>query len=216
MKKLIALAGLLTLLVVPAASYGFSGISEEPVTGAVVEPPDAWAVDAPHTEVNFSVKHFFTPVTGSFDEFEIQLDYDADDPSRSSVDVKIPVSSINTGNEKRDGHLMSADFFEAEKYPHITFKSNSVQAKGDQLVAQGLLTIKGESREVDLPITLLGKQELPEQMQQMMGGTKEVASFEASTTIDRNDYGVGVGNWAATMVVGGDVNIEILLEAHRK
>ncbi|MGB5174650.1 MAG: YceI family protein, partial [Thermoanaerobaculia bacterium] len=83
-------------------------------------------------------------------------------------------------------------------------------------VARGQLTIKGESREVDLPITLLGKQELPEQMQQMMGGTKEVASFKASTSVDRNDYGVGVGNWAATMIVGGDVAIEILLEAHRK
>ncbi len=176
-----------------------------------------WGVDQAHTEVNFSVKHFFTPVTGSFDEFEIKLDYNADNPTSSTVDVKIPVSSINTGNEKRDGHLMSQDFFEADKYPYITFKSTSVKANGDdQLVARGQLTIKGESREVDLPITLLGKQELPEQMQQMMGGTKEVASFKASTSVDRNDYGVGVGNWAATMVVGGDVAIEILLEAHRK
>jgi len=176
-----------------------------------------WGVDQAHTEVNFSVKHFFTPVTGSFDEFEIKLDYNADNPTSSTVDAKIPVSSINTGNEKRDGHLMSQDFFEADKYPYITFKSTSVKANGDdQLVARGQLTIKGESREVDLPITLLGKQELPEQMQQMMGGTKEVASFKASTSVDRNDYGVGVGNWAATMVVGGDVSIEILLEAHRK
>ncbi|MGB7492250.1 MAG: YceI family protein [Thermoanaerobaculia bacterium] len=176
-----------------------------------------WGVDQAHTEVNFSVKHFFTPVTGSFDEFEIKLDYNADNPTSSTVDVKIPVSSINTGNEKRDGHLVSQDFFEADKYPYITFKSTSVKANGnDQIVARGQLTIKGESREVDLPITLLGKQELPEQMQQMMGGTKEVAGFQAATSIDRNDYGVGVGNWAATMVVGGDVNIEILLEAHRK
>ena len=176
-----------------------------------------WSVDSAHTEVNFSVKHFFTPVTGTFDEFEIKLDYNADNPTASTVEVKIPVSSINTGNEKRDGHLMSQDFFEADKYPYITFKSTSVKASGnDQIVARGQLTIKGESREVDLPITLLGKQELPEQMQQMMGGTKEVASFQAATSIDRNDYGVGVGNWAATMVVGGDVNIEILVEAHRK
>ncbi len=176
-----------------------------------------WGVDQAHTEVNFSVKHFFTPVTGSFDEFEIKLDYNADNPTSSTVDVKIPVSSINTGNEKRDGHLMSQDFFEVDKYPYITFKSTSVKANGDdQLVARGQLTIKGESREVDLPITLLGKQALPEQMQQMMGGAKEVAGFKASTSVDRNDYGVGVGNWAATMVVGGDVSIEILLEAHRK
>ena len=176
-----------------------------------------WAVDQPHTEVNFSVKHFFTPVTGSFDEFEIKLDYDAENPANSTVEAKIPVASINTGNEKRDGHLLSADFFEADKHPYITFKSSSVEAKGNgQLVARGLLTIKGEAREVDLPITLLGTQEIPGEMQQMLGGTKEVASFKAATTIDRNDYSVGVGNWAATLVVGGDVEIEILLEAHRK
>ena len=176
-----------------------------------------WGVDSAHTEVNFSVKHFFTPVTGSFDEFEIKLDYNEDNPANSSVEVKIPVTSINTGNEKRDNHLRSGDWFEAEKYPYITFKSTSVKSNGNgQLVARGQLTIKGESREVDLPITLLGKQDIPEQMQEMLGGTKEVASFKASTAIDRADYGVGVGNWAATMVVGGDVAIEILLEAHRK
>ncbi|MGB5658359.1 MAG: YceI family protein [Thermoanaerobaculia bacterium] len=176
-----------------------------------------WGVDSAHTEVNFSVKHFFTPVSGSFREFEVTLDYDSENPAKSTVEAKIPVASINTGNEKRDNHLRSADWFEAEKYPYITFKSSSIQANGDgNLVARGQLTIKGESHEIDLPITLLGKKELPEQMQQMMGGTKEVASFKASTAVDRADYGVGVGNWAATMVVGGDVAIEILLEAHRK
>jgi polyisoprenoid-binding protein YceI len=84
----------------------------------------------------------------------------------------------------------------------------------NQLIATGPLTIKGESQQIELPITLLGNQMIPEQMQQMLGGTKEVASFQASTAIDRADFGVGVGSWAATMVVGGEVTIEILLEAH--
>lgn len=187
------------------------------ITLAVGAPSSAatWGVDSAHTEVNFSVKHFFTPVTGSFDEFEIDLDYNADDPAQSRVEVKIPVSSINTGNEKRDAHLLSGDFFEADEHPYITFSSSSVEVKAEnQLVAQGLLTIKGESREIELPITLLGKQDIPEQMQPMLGGTIQVASFEAATTVDRNDYGVGVGNWAATLVVGGEVSIQILLEAH--
>jgi len=176
-----------------------------------------WSVDSAHTEVNFSVKHFFTPVTGSFQDFEVVLEYDSENPEKSTVEAKIPVASIDTGNEKRDNHLRSADWFEADKYPYITFKSTSVKANGNgQLVARGLLTIKGESHEVDLPITLLGKQDIPEQMQQMLGGTTQVASFKASTAVDRSEYGVGVGSWAATMVVGGDVNIEILLEAHRK
>ena len=71
-------------------------------------------------------------------------------------------------------------------------------------------------QKVDLTITHLGTKQIPEQMQQMLGGSKEVASFEASTSIDRNDYEVGVGNWAATMVVGDKIDITILLEAHRR
>lgn len=176
-----------------------------------------WSVDAAHTEINFSVKHFFTPVNGSFRDFEVDLGYDADDPAKSSVEAKIKVASIDTGNDKRDNHLRSGDWFEAEKHPYITFKSTSVRQDGDnRLVAAGPLTIKGQSQQVELSITLLGKQDIPEQMQQMLGGTTRVASFQASTSIDRGDFGVGVGNWAATVVVGGKVDIEILLEAHNK
>ncbi|MCP4201718.1 MAG: polyisoprenoid-binding protein [bacterium] len=176
-----------------------------------------WGTDAAHTEINFSIKHFFTPVTGSFEDYEIDLDYNAENPEQSTVEARIKVASVNTGNEKRDNHLRTADWFEAEAYPYMTFKSTSVRQAGDnQLIASGPLTIKGQSREVELPITLLGKQMIPEQMQQMLGGTKEVASFKASTAIDRGDFGVGTGNWAATMVVGGEVDIEILLEAHNK
>ncbi|MGB3565083.1 MAG: YceI family protein [Thermoanaerobaculia bacterium] len=175
----------------------------------------AWSTDRPHTEINFSVNHFFTPVTGSFEDYEISLDYNAEAPEKSTVETRIKVTSVNTGNEKRDNHLRSGDWFEAEKYPYITFKSTSVRKVGDnQLIASGPLTIKGKSHQIELPITLLGNQMIPEQMQQMLGGTKEVASFQASTAIDRSDFGVGVGSWAATMVVGGEVSIEILLEAH--
>jgi len=176
-----------------------------------------WSTDAAHSEINFSVKHFFTPVTGSFEEFEVELDYDAENPENSTVQAKINVASVNTGNERRDNHLRTGDWFEAEEYPHMTFKSASVRKISEnQLIASGPLTIKGQSREVELPITLLGTQPIPEQMQQMLGGTTKVASFNASMSIDRGDFGVGVGSWAATMVVGSEVEIEILLEAHNK
>ena len=176
-----------------------------------------WSTDTAHTEINFSVSHFFTPVSGSFGDYDVDLDYDSQNPENSSVTARIQVASINTGNEKRDGHLRTGDWFEAESYPEITFKSTSVRKEGDdQLIATGPLSIKGQSREIELAITLLGTRAIPEQMQQMLGGTREVASFKASTTIDRGDFGVGVGNWAATMVVGGTVDIEILLEAHNK
>jgi len=174
-----------------------------------------WSVDAAHTEINFSVSHFFTPVTGSFEEFEVDLDYDAENPANSTVEARIKVASVNTGNQRRDDHLRSADWFEADRHPYMTFKSTSVKADGDLLLARGLLTIKGQAHEVELPINLLGRQPIPEPMREMLGGTREVASFEASTAVNRKDFGVGVGNWAATMVVGGEIDIQILLEAHQ-
>ena len=196
-----------------------TGVLLAAACGAILAPAaahaTAWTADGAHTEINFSVNHFFTPVTGKFGNFAVDLDYDPENPEKSSVAVRIYVASLDTGNEKRDNHLRSADWFEAEKYPYMTFESTEVRKNGDNgLVARGTLTIKGESKEVELPITLLGTQKIPEEMQQMLGGTKEVASFKAATSIERGDFGVGVGSWAATMVVGGEVEVEILLEAH--
>jgi len=180
-----------------------------------VSAADSWAVDGAHTQINFSIKHFFTPVTGSFSDFDITLDFDAANPQNSSVSAKIAVASVNTGNERRDGHLRSDDWFGAESHPYMTFQSTSVR-KGDNghLIATGPLTIKGISKEVELTVTPLGSKAIPEPMQEMIGA-KDVAGFEASTAIDRGDFEVGVGNWAATAVVGSDVSIEILVEAHR-
>lgn len=183
-------------------------------SNAVAKGNPGWSSDSAHTEINFSVKHFFTPVTGSFEEFEIDLDYDAENPEKSKIKARIEVASVNTGNEKRDEHLRTADWFETDKHPYLTFESTSVrQVSENQLIAKGPLTIKGKSHEIELPITLLGRQMIPERMQKMIGA-KEVASFEASTSIDRGDFGVGTGSWATTMVVGSQVEIEILLEAH--
>jgi polyisoprenoid-binding protein YceI len=180
-------------------------------------PAATWSVDQAHTEVNFSVKHFFTPVNGSFDKWDIELQYDPEHPEKSTVTATIDIASVNTGNEKRDNHLRSGDWFEVESHPSMTFKSSKVEKVGDnKLIAHGTLNIKGHKQKVDLTISHLGTKQIPEQMQQMLGGSKEVASFEACTSIDRNDFEVGVGNWAATMVVGDKIDITILLEAHRR
>jgi polyisoprenoid-binding protein YceI len=176
----------------------------------------SWSVDPAHTRVNFSVNHFFTPVTGSFEDFDVELVYDAERPEKSRVKARIKTASVNTGNRMRDDHLRSADWFEAEKYPEITFESTAVRARGNQLVALGTLSIKGKTKRVELPITVLGSQPIPGEMQAMLGGAKEVASFQAKTSLARADFGVGVGNWASSAIVGGDVGIEILLEAHRR
>lgn len=175
--------------------------------------PD-WAVDGSHTEVNFVTRHFFTPVRGSFQDFQVDLDYDAERPENSSVRVTIDVASVDTGNERRDDHLRTADWFNAERWPTMTFQSTSVRQAGDgRLVATGDLTIRDVTREVELPITVLGVQDIPEPMREMLDGAQQVASFQADLTLDRREFGVGTGSWAQTTIVGGDVEIEIALEA---
>jgi polyisoprenoid-binding protein YceI len=204
MKKPLIIPGILAAGALTMAAYGGPGLSP-------------WNVDSAHTEINFSVRHFFTPVTGSFDQYEVNLNFDPDHPEQSTVDVRIDVASVNTGNTKRDNHLRSGDWFEAEKFPYITFKSQSVEKTApDQLVASGKLTIKGVDHDVQLNVNLLGVKDIPEQMQGMLGGVTRVASFQAVTELDRRDYGVGVGSWAETMVVGADVEIAITVEANRK
>ena len=211
MRKLLAIASLLIISAVPVASYGWNGAD------AAATLADAWGIDSAHTEINFSVTHFFTPVSGRFDDFEVTFEFDPENITASSVEARIAVASVNTGNAQRDEHLRTADFFDAEKYPYITFKSSSIRkVSDDELVASGILTIRDQKRQIELPIRWLGTQPIPEQMRGMLGGSKEIASFKASMTIDRNEYGVGAGSWAATMVVGGDVSIDILLEAHRR
>jgi len=195
-----------TLTLVAAAA----GIAATPLAA-----PAPWEVDASHTTVGFSVKHFFTPVEGQFDDFEIDLTYDADNPSASAVSARIGVASVNTNNERRDTHLRTPDFFEADVHTDITFVSTSVRGVGDgNLLATGDLTIKGVTRQVEMPITLLGIQDIPTEMQEMLGGAKRIASFEGRLSIDRGDFGVGTGSWAATLVVGATVDISIAVEAH--
>lgn len=177
----------------------------------------SWQLDKAHSSIGFSINHFFTPVKGSFDDFDIDINFDPNDLDNSSFNLTIQVASVNTGNEKRNGHLRTEDFFNAEKYPVMTFKSSKIMSKGDNMyVAKGKLKIKDVEKEIELPFKLLGVKVLPEEMQKMMGGLKEAASFEASYSLNRNDYTVGTGSWAATVVVGDEVNIDVAVEAHIK
>lgn len=185
------------------------------IAATPAEVPVTWNVDASHSKVGFSVRHFFTPVEGSFDDYSAELVWDQETPANSTVNVAIRVASINTGNPDRDGHLATPDFFSAEQFPEITFASTSVAVEGDDLLmVTGDLTIKNVTRQVTLPVRVLGVQGLAPEMQQMFGGITEIASFETELEIDRRDFGVGTGSWAETAVVGGPVTISILLEAN--
>lgn len=168
---------------------------------------DEWTIDIAHSNVNFTITHFFTPVDGSFEEYSSEILFDPNDLENSSIDVTIPVTSINTENERRDNHLRSEDFFNAEEWPNIHFESNEIEQTGDnQFVAHGELTIRDVTREFELPFELLGVMDHP-----MQEGQK-VAGISAAAQLNRTDYGVGVGDWAATAVVGDEVNIQLNLE----
>jgi len=167
----------------------------------------SWTIDKAHSAVNFKVTHFFTPVNGEFKDYEATVNFDPENLEESMIDVKIMVNSIDTENERRDGHLKTADFFNAEKWPHITFKSDNIEKTGDnQFVANGKLTIKDVTKDVALPFTLLGVMDNP-----MKEGTL-VAGIKASTVLDRTDYKVGTGDWASDAVIGDEVTVDLNLE----
>ncbi len=205
MRNILKVAGLLAVGVVTVAASNYR------------PEVSAWNVDGAHSAISFSVRHFFTPVKGTFSDYEIDLNFDAENPENSTFEIKIAVASVNTGVEKRDNHLRSADWFETDKYPYMTFKSTSVKRVGtNEFLAVGDLTIKDVTKQVEFPITVLGIKDIPEPMQDMLGGVKRVASFKSGSEIDRRDFDVGVGTWAETMIVGSDVAIEIVVEANLK
>ena len=156
-----------------------------------------WKIDPAHTLVEFSAKHMkITTVKGRFTGVEGTLVTDADDPDGSSVEVKIDADSIDTGSADRDKHLRSADFLDVENHPEITFKSRSVKGahaeEGDKFKVVGDLTIRGNTREVELDAEYHGHGGDP------WGG--ERASFSAKTKIDRRDWGL---TWNQALETGG-------------
>ena len=170
----------------------------------------AWNIDTAHSQAAFSVKHMMiSTVRGQFDVLSGQLHIDEEHPENSWVEAEVDVASINTRDEKRDGHLKSPDFFDGEKYPKLTFKSTKVEAVRDhEYRVTGNLTMHGVTREEVFQAEYSGI--LPKDLFGM-----QRAAFSAKTTINRKDYGL---NWNVALETGGvlvseKVNIEIDLEA---
>lgn len=175
------------------------------------ESPPRWQIDRSHSQVGFSVRHFFTPVEGSFGEYDLEFYFDPESPEETRVVVTIDASSIDSDNARRDEDLRGPSFFEVDAFPTLEFRSTGVrQVNETDFVLSGNLTIRDETHPVELSVKLLGIQELGEGMERM---GKMVAGFEAETTIDRRGFGVGTGRWAETVVLGPDVTIRVLLEA---
>jgi polyisoprenoid-binding protein YceI len=166
-----------------------------------------WQIDAPHSSVQFKVSHLvISKVVGSFTDFSGKLSFDGKDVSGGSIQMTIQVASIDTDNADRDGHLTSPDFFEAEKYPEMSFKSKSVsKAEGGKFGLTGDLTIKGVTKEITFDCEFHGSVDF-------MGTSK--AGFSAETTIDRQDFGLSWSRALETggLVVGNEVEISLELE----
>jgi len=163
------------------------------LAGVAQAKPVTYAIDPLHSNVQFTIRHIFSKVTGSFTKFSGQLVYDADAPAASSVTAEIDANSINTMSDRRDGHLKSPDFFDTAKYPTLTFTSAKVTAGADgKLKVEGTLTMHGVAKPVTLDASFLGAGPGP-------GGAQRIG-FESTTSIDRKDYGV---LWNKTLDQGG-------------
>lgn len=169
--------------------------------------PATWTIDQNHSEVGFSIRHFFSKVPGTFDKFSGSVVYDPKKPENSSVKVDIDPASINTKNEKRDNHLRSEDFFDVAKFPTLAFVSTKVTAAGEnKLKVEGNLTMHGVTKPVTLDVTFLGAGPSREGEQR--------SGFEATAKLDRKDFGI---LWNKTLDQGGtmlgdDVDIKINVE----
>ena len=165
-----------------------------------------WAIDPVHSSVGFSVRHLMvSKVRGVFDTFSGAITVAED--GTPSVHAEIAVDSVNTRNEQRDGHLKSADFFDAEKHPVATFSSTAVRQDGDGYVVDGDFTLKGVTRPISLNLDFNG-------VNPGMGHG-EVAGFEASVVLNRKDFGIDIDMPLETggTVIGDKVTITLEIEA---
>lgn len=168
-----------------------------------------YKVDAGHSGVNFTIRHFVTNTPGRFKDFDGTIKHDKQNPAASSVEFTVKTTSIDTDNDDRDNHLRGEDFFEVAKFPTMTFVSKKVAAKdANTLEVTGDLTIKGVTKSVTIPVQVLGTAKTP---------NGEKAGFETTFTVNRKDYGI---NWNRVMdsgaVLGDDVKVTISIEANRQ
>ncbi|MFE5396263.1 YceI family protein [Streptomyces sp. NPDC056568] len=143
-----------------------------------------WTIDRPHSRIGFSVRHaMVTTVRGAFADYDSTLYFDGARPSESRAELVIRVASVDTGVEQRDGHLVGRDFFDARRYPEMTFRSTStVHEAGESFRMTGDLTIRDRTRPVEIQLDYLGSVMDP------FG--YERAGFDGTTTIDRREWGL--------------------------
>ena len=165
---------------------------------------DAYKIDAVHSEVSFKVRHLVAKTSGRFTKFEGTVNVDTKDITKSTVEVKIDAASVNTDSEGRDKHLRTADFFDVEKFPAITFKSTSVKevSKG-MLEVTGDFTMRGVTKRITFPISNAGTRA------GMRPGSMVAGFIDGALKIKRQDFGITYGPG----VLGDDIEISLNIEA---
>jgi polyisoprenoid-binding protein YceI len=177
------------------------------LTAASTTTVERYDFDAAHTYIGFNVRHLaVTNVKGKFTRFSGHIMLDESDVTRSTVNVTVDVGSIDTGNQRRDDHLRSGDFFEVERFPDLTFVGRRVERSGDDLVLVGDLTIRDVTREVRMPFELTGPV--------TTSNGQKLLGAEGSLRVNRFDYGLRWNRLTeAVQVVGDEVRIELHVEA---
>lgn len=164
---------------------------------------DTYVIDATHSEVSFKIRHLLAKTSGRFTKFTGSVVIDEKDIRKSSVEVSIDAASINTDNDQRNEHLRSADFFDVEKFPKITFKSTAVRevAKG-KLEITGDFTLRGVTQKITFPITNAGTQAGPR-------GSVVAGFIDGALKLNRNEFGIKYGPG----MLGDEVEISLNIEA---
>lgn len=207
-------AALMAVLALTFAGEGLSAwvasAQEKAVKVAYAPIPGGdYKIDPAHSIIGFSIRHLeINWVEGRFKDFAGVIHYDESDVTKSSVEFTAKIESIDTGVEARDKHLRTPDFFDAAKFPEMSFKSTSVERKSkDRYVLHGDFTLKGVTKQVELPFTITGAIKDP------WGNTR--FGINAQTKINRRDYGITWGKALESggMDVGNEVTIELQLEA---
>jgi polyisoprenoid-binding protein YceI len=170
--------------------------------------PQTYDIDPVHSRVEFTIRHMFSKVTGQFGTFHGTINYDPGAPAASSVVAEIDAASIDTNNDKRDGHLKSPDFFDVAKYPTLSFTSTKITPVADgKFKVEGTLTMHGVTKPVAMDAAFLGAGP-------GLDGVVR-AGFEGMTKVDRKDYGI-LWNKAldqGSTLLGDDVAINLMIEA---
>lgn len=199
-------------VVVAIVALGISAVAQQATKVTFVPIPSGeYTMDPAHSVIGFAIRHFeISLVRGRFKDFKGTITYDASDVTKSSVQFTAKIESIDTGVEARNNHLKTADFFDAAKFPEMTFKSTRVERNGDSYVLHGDFTLKGVTKPVSLPFTLTGA------IKDGQGNTR--FGVAAQTKIDRRDYGITWGKAMANggLDVGNEVTVDLQLEAMMK